>query len=275
MAVWSVSSVNIVTLWVTLGPLRAFTATGVAGCGSVQRFVGNYLGRKSFALGKKPRGKWNGKKEILQGEFFPGGVIWGGWEVGDPVAAGAPRGPRGWHLLALRVPSVCSLTFLHPVLPQLVSPVLSEKSLRRKMGVELVCEGREWIKEWKAAGRAGAQLALAWGVALSAKLWIIKPPTLSCYWMKYFSLWWKEAQGRCFNGCFWSENQIFPELLPTPRKTSLSCAGICCMRVYWSLSKHRVCISRPLEITFIFFPLLNTAQLCCTFPRIKFAGNYF
>lgn len=290
IVVWSYFSVNIVTLWVfevTLGPFSAFwvdaAATRGAACGSFQRFVGNYLGRKSVCFRKNPKGKWNGRKEqILQGEFWKSS--WQGhWRrVGGlgPCGCWSFRDTESqWVTFAgTEGPQCLSLTFLHAALPQLVCLVLSEKSLRGKMGVELVCEGREWIKSslcekgpWQQE-----QLELSWpwtGEWHSAKLWMIKPPTLSCSWMKYFSLWWKEAQRRCFNGCFWSENKIFPELLPTPRKTSLSCAGIYCMRMYWSLS--RVCIFRPLEITFIFFPLLNIAQVCCTFPRIKFAGDYF
>lgn len=61
------------------------------------------------------------------------------------MAAGASRArnARERRLLVLKLPSVCSLTFLRAALPQLIFPVLSEKPLGRKMEVKVVCEVRE------------------------------------------------------------------------------------------------------------------------------------
>lgn len=204
-------------------------ATTEAGRVSLQRKL---LGEKRLCFRKSP--KENGIKRrsrlskdhwvlefLLAGWFEEGGRF--GRPEDAPCGCWSFQGARSqWVTFAGTEAPQCLLTDCSPCCsPQLLFPVLSGKCLGRKMGVEVVCEGREWIKERPLWERALAQLALAWGVSLIAKLWIIKPPTLSSFWMKYFSLWWKEAQGRCFNGCFWSENQIFSEWLPTPRKTSL------------------------------------------------------
>lgn len=174
-------------LW---GHSSAFAATRDAGHGSFQRFVGYYLVRKSPCFRKKTQRK----TEWKEGEDSPRRVLLAGWfEEGGRIGTlwllelsghGVPVSDICWH-------------WGSPVFARWLSFMLFSLSSFSQCCLGNLWEGKwEWIKELEAAGMAEAQLALPWGVALTAKLWIIKPPTLSCYWMKYFSLWWKRSSGK-------------------------------------------------------------------------------
>lgn len=119
----------------------------------------------------------------------PGRGIWAGWEVwGVPGALWSFQVP---------VSDICwkwgSPVFAHWLFSVLFT--LSSSSQH--------CLRNAWEGKW-----AERELKISFA-QVRAKLWIIKPLK-----MKYFSLWWKEAQGRCFNGCFSSENQIFLNCCP-------------------------------------------------------------
>lgn len=151
-------------------------------------------------------------------------------------------------------------------LPQLVFRLLSEKALGKKTGVRSVCEGREWIKaQWE-------RLELGWPLPMGC----LVCHSLQIDSSKLANLWPCAVIGWNISGC--GGEQLIRDVLmaasdlktneslncyPNREKHPCSYAGVYCIKMYRSTSKHRVCIIRPLEITFIFFPLLNIAQLCC------------